>query len=72
MFILALICFYKTGMCISDKKPKGILIAAALFLIAGISIMLNLTLVVQNDKLEKIAKKCPEYKLIENVYVIKK
>jgi len=73
MIILAIISFFKAGMCIDDKKLKGTLYIAILFFITGISILLNFTLVNQNDELlEKTKNKCPEYGQIQNVYILKK
>jgi hypothetical protein len=65
MSIVAVLCFFKAGMCIDSGKPKGILIMAVLFFICGISILINFILISQNDKLEKQEK-------IENVYILKK
>jgi hypothetical protein len=72
MLLLALICFYRAGMCIDDKKPIGVLIIAGLFLICGISILINFILILQNDKLEEQNKGLPKYEKIENVYILKK
>jgi uncharacterized membrane protein len=73
MSILAVLCFFKAGMCIDSKKPKGLLIIAVLFFICGISILINFTLLYQNDKLEKQDKKeSLKYEKIENVYILKK
>jgi len=73
MAILAILCFYKAGTCMKDEKPYGILILGVLLFICGISLMLNFTLIGQNDTLiEKTKNKCPEYEQIENVYQLKK
>jgi len=72
MLILALVCFYRAGMCMDDNKQYGILIVAALFFICGISILLNFTLIFENDKLEQQSKGLPKYEKIENVYILKK
>lgn len=73
MIILAVISFFKAGMCIDDKKLKGMIYVIILFFITGISIMLNFTLVNKNDELLKKTKnKCPEYEQAQNVYILKK
>jgi hypothetical protein len=73
MSVLAIVCFFKGGMCISDKKPMGILYLAALVFTCGISIVCNFTLIKQNDALEKKTNgKCPEYEEVHNVYKLKK
>jgi archaellum biogenesis protein FlaJ (TadC family) len=72
MIILAIISFFKAEMCIDDRKLKGMLYIAILFFITGISILLNFTLLNQNDKLiEKTKNKCPEYQQVQNVYILK-
>jgi uncharacterized membrane protein len=72
MLVLALVCFFRAGMCMDDNKQYGILIVAALFLICGISIILNYVLIYQNNKLEQQSKGLPKYEKIENVYILKK
>jgi hypothetical protein len=73
MLVLAVLCFFKAGMCIDSGKPKGILIMTVLFFICGISILINFILISQNDKLEKQDKnESLKYEKIENVYILKK
>ena len=43
-----------------------------LLFISGIFLMLNFTLIEQNNKLiERLKNKCPEYEKLNNVYKIK-
>lgn len=72
MLVLALVCFYRAGMCMDDNKQYGIFFMAGLFLICVLSIMLTFTLIIQNDKLEEQSKRLPKYERIENVYILKK
>jgi hypothetical protein len=61
------------GIEVGKIKPLYILYVAAMVFMFGILVVTNLTLIDQNNTLEKKAKgKCPEYEQINNVYIIKK
>ena len=73
MCILFVVCYFKVGIEVGRIKPLYILYVAAMTLMFGILVVINLTLIDQNDELQKRAKgKCPEYEQINNVYIIKK
>jgi len=73
MCILFVVCYFKVGNEVGKIKPLYILYVAAMVFMFGILVVVNLTLIDQNDALEKRAKgKCPEYEQINNVYIIKK
>lgn len=73
LIIIAVISFFKAGMCIDDKKLKGMIYLVVLLFIIAISTFLNFMLIdISDEAIKKSKGKCPEYKLIENVYVIKK
>jgi hypothetical protein len=73
MAVVAIVCYFKVGNRIDNTKPTGLAYTALLLLIFGFSLMLNFTLIAQNDKLEeKVKNKCPEYEKVENVYILKK
>ena len=73
LIILAIVCFFKTGLCIDENKPYAILYLAGLVFMCGISIVCNFILIRQNNELtEKVKGKCPEYEQINNVYILKK
>jgi hypothetical protein len=72
IFILFIVCFFKAGLCIRAEKQYGLLILGVMFFLFGISILLNFTLISQNDELtEKVKNKCPEYEEVSNVYKLK-
>jgi len=73
MCILFVVCYFKVGTEIGRIKPIYVLYIAAMTFMFGILVVINLTLINQNDVLiEKTKNKCPEYEQINNVYIIKK
>jgi UPF0716 family protein affecting phage T7 exclusion len=73
MCILFVVCYFKVGNEVGKIKPLYILYVVAMVFMFGILVVTNLTLIDQNNTLEKRAKgKCPEYEQINNVYIIKK
>lgn len=73
MCILFLVCYFKLAIEVGKIKPLYLLYVAAMLSMFGTLVVTNLTLIDQNNALEKRAKgKCPEYEQINNVYIIKK
>lgn len=69
MCILFVVCYFKAGW---NGKVVTTLYLGAMALIFGISMLLNFTLINQNDKLrKKVENKCPEYEEVHNVYRLK-
>lgn len=70
--ILFIVCYIKAAYCIDDNKLKGILYIAAMLFMFGALFTLSLTLINQNDELEKKVKgKDPQYEEVRGVYKLK-
>ena len=73
MCILFIVCYFKVGNEVGRIKPFYILYVAVMAFMFGVLLVISLTLIDQNDALEKRANgKCPEYEQINNVYILKK
>lgn len=73
MAILCIYAYFKTSLALNPEKfIKGMLGLFALMLISLSSLFLVTIVMKKNEVLEKQNKeKCPEYKKIENVYILK-
>lgn len=70
---LVIVLFYQASLCImKEEKSRSVFYMTVLLFISGIFLMLNFTLIEQNNKLiERLKNKCPEYEKLNNVYKIK-
>ena len=76
MIILFIIGYFKVGYAIDDKKYSRIYYVFLMVILFGISMLLNFTLIVQQDDYEKeikeLKKGLPQYEEVHGVYIIKK
>lgn len=76
MIILFIIGFFEVCLAIDDKKYSRIYYVFLMTFIFGISMLLNFTLISQQNDYEKeikeLKKGLPQYEEIHGVYIIKK
>lgn len=72
-FIFIIVLYFGIAYSVSKEKAKqGLLSLAGLLLISLINLIIIISLVEPNTELKKQNKeKCPEYKKIDNVYILK-
>ena len=76
MIILFIIGYFKVCYAIDDKKYSRIYYVFLMVALFGISMLLNFTLIAQQDNYEKeikeLKKGLPQYEEVHDVYIIKK